>query len=211
MYRKVFLVVFAAIMLLAGRVVFRQASNFRQAEGYFAAHNWKLAIRQYDTAMHFYVPFSPFTERAAGRLWQIGRMFEAQGRPDWALIAYSSIRSSFYGVRSFYTPGRRWIERCDNKIAALDTQMLIKEGAIRPEEAAGERRKYMAIFRDDRAPSVFWSVAAEAGFCGWVVSAIATALYGFEKTGRPRGKKALYGAVSFLVFIAVWAASLLLA
>ena len=201
----------AAVALAAGGTAWRQESNFRQAEAYFAAGNVKLAIRQYDTAMHFYVPFSPVTEKSAGRLWQIGRMFEAQGKPDWALIAYSSIRSSFYGTRSFYTPGRRWIERCDNKIAALDTQMLIKEGGAKPGDAAAWRRKYMAVFDDDRAPSVFWSMMAELGFLGWVGSALATALFGFEKTGKPKKRAALYGAISFLVLIAVWAASLLMA
>ncbi|MDA8086658.1 MAG: hypothetical protein M0Z75_08160 [Nitrospiraceae bacterium] len=211
MYRRILLAVLAAFALLAGRMVLRQASSFRQAEGYFAAHNWKLAIRQYDTAMHFYVPFSPLTEESAGRLWQIGRMFEAEGKPDWALIAYSSIRSSLYGTRGLYTPERRWIERCDNKIASLDTRMLVREGAIKPEDAAAWRQKYMDVFRDDRAPSVFWSIAAEAGFWGWVASAIATAIFGFGKTGRPKGRPALYGAISFLVFAAVWAASLLLA
>ncbi|MDA8387824.1 MAG: hypothetical protein M0Z58_04040 [Nitrospiraceae bacterium] len=210
-YRWIFLAVLAAMVLLAGRMAFRQAESFREGQRYFARGDWKPAIRQYDTAMHFYLPFSPIMEKSAERLWRIGRMFEAEGKPGWALIAYSSIRSSFYGVRSFYTPGRRWIERCDEKIASLDARMLVREGGIKPGEAALERQKYMAIFKDDRAPSVFWSAAAEAGFFGWAVSALASAFYGFEKSGRPRGKAALCGGLCFLFFAAVWAVSLLMA
>ncbi len=210
-YRWVFLAVLAAVLLLAGRTYVRQASSFRQGEAAFARGDWKTAIRQYDTAMHFYLPFSPYTEKSAKRLWRIGRMFETQGRPDWALIAYSSIRSSFYGTRSFYTPGRRWIGRCDRKIAALDAMMLAREGGIKPGEAASERQKYMKILKARRAPSVFWSALAEAGFLGWAGSAIFGALYGFGKSGRPKGKKALAAALSFLCFAALWAVSLLMA
>ena len=208
--------VLAAALFLAGREAIRQASSFRQGEAAFARGDWKIAIRQYDTAMHFYFPFSPYMEKSAKRLWQIGRMFEARQKPGWALVAYSSIRSSFYGVRSFYTPGKkRWIGRCDNKIAAVEAVMLAREGGIKPGEAArktkNQEKKYMAVLKASRAPSVFWSALAETGFLGWVGSALIGALYGFGKSGRPRGKKAFVAALSFLFFAAVWAISLLMA
>ncbi len=213
---KILALVLAAFALTAALTAYRQASHFRQAEAFADAKNWKLAIREYDTALHFHVPFSPIAGRAAQKLWQIGQMFEARGKPDWALIAYSSIRSGFYGTRSFYTPGTDWpgtdwIKKCDNKIAALDTMMLIKEGGIKPEQAALQREKYLAIFRDNRAPSVFWSILAELGFLGWIGAAIATIFLGFGRTGRPKGKPALYGAACFLVFAAIWAVSLFMA
>ena len=58
------------------------------------------------------------------QLWQIGDMFEHQKQPDWALLAYSSIRSSFYASRSFYTPGKDWINRCDEKIAGINVAVI---------------------------------------------------------------------------------------
>ena len=205
----VLLLIIAAFALTAAMTVYRQNSHFRQAEGYAAAQNWKLAIREYDTAIHFHVPFSPIAGKAAQKLWQIGLMFEARGKTDWALIAYSSIRSGFYGTRSFYTPGKDWIEKCDGKIAALDTAMLIKEGGIKPRQAARQRQKYLALFRDNRAPSVFWSVLAETGFLGWSGAALATAFLGFTREGKPKGKPAFYGVICFLVFAAIWVVSLL--
>ncbi len=205
----ILLLALAALALTAAMTAYRQQVHFQQAEAYFAAHNWKLAIREYDTAIHFHVPFSPVADRSAQRLWQIGRMFEAQGRPGWALIAYSSIRSGFYGTRSFYTPGEGWIKRCDSRMAALETSMLIREGGIKPGQAAKQRAKYLAIFRDNRAPSVFWSLLAEAGFIGWVGTALATAFMGFGKTGKIKGRPALYGALCFLAFVALWVVSLL--
>ncbi len=205
----VLLLVLAALALTAAVTAYRQRDHFRQAEAYYAARNWKLAIREYDTAIHFHVPFSPIADESAQRLWQIGRMFEAQGRPGWALIAYSSIRSGFYGTRSFYTPGTDWIRKCDGRIAALETSMLIKEGGIKPEQASKQQAKYLAVFRDNRAPSVFWSLLAEIGFLGWVGAALATAFLGFGKTGKAKGKPALYGAICFLAFTALWVISLL--
>ncbi|MDA8089362.1 MAG: hypothetical protein M0Z61_03955 [Nitrospiraceae bacterium] len=201
--------VLAAFVLLAARVAYEQAHHYRQAEAYSAAQNWKLAIREYDTAIHFHVPFSPLMDKAARRLWNIGQMYETQGKPDWALIAYSSIRSGFYGTRSFYTSGRSWINKCDQKIAALDTMMLIKEGGIKPEQAESQKKKYMAIFGDNRTPSVLWSILAEIGFLGWVGSAIATIFLGFKKTGGLKPKPALYGTLCFVFFAAIWAISLL--
>ena len=145
------------------------------------------AIREYDTSMHFFFPFSPYMDKSARRLWQIGEMFENRGQLDWAEIAYQSLRSSFYAVRSFYTPGKDWINRCDDKIADLNVKSLIKDGSLKPEDAQAERAKHMMVLKTDRAPSVFWSVLAEIGFFGWAGSALFTALRGVhqeEDTGR---------------------------
>ncbi|MDA8169843.1 MAG: hypothetical protein M0Z59_09155 [Nitrospiraceae bacterium] len=195
--------------LIAGRVFYLEASHFHDAERFYKQQNWKLAIREYDTSMHFFFPFSPYMDKSARRLWQIGEMFENRGQLDWAEIAYQSLRSSFYAVRSFYTPGKDWINRCDDKIADLNVKSLIKDGSLKPEDAQAERAKHMMVLKTDRAPSVFWSVLAEIGFFGWAGSALFTALRGFEKTGRLRKRPALYGVLSFAAFAVIWAVSLL--
>jgi hypothetical protein len=66
-----------------------------------------------------YIPFHPTIEKAAEKLWQIGETNERLGDVNRALIAYRSLRSSFYADHWLMTPGMEWIEKCDKKIAAL--------------------------------------------------------------------------------------------
>lgn len=199
----------AVLVLIWGRVLYLQGSHYYEGRRFYQEKNWKLAIREYDTSLHFYTPFSPFTGKAARGLWDIGRTFEDQGVLDWAQIAFSSLRSSFYGTRSFYTPGKKWIERCDSKIADLNTRMLLIEGSIKPDQVALEMQKQLQVLRDNRAPSVFWSFMAELGFIGWAGSALLLALEGFEKTGRIKKRTAIFWALCFLSCALIWAVSLL--
>ncbi len=197
------------LLLVGGRVFYLQRSHFMDAEKYYSEANWKLAIREYDTAMHFYTPWSPYIQKSAERLWQIGEMFEKQDRLDWANIAYSSIRSSFYASRSLYTPGKDWINKCDDKIADLNVRILIKEGSIKPEEADAEKKKHLYVLKVDRAPDPLWSVLVEVGFFGWVASIIFMIFKGFDDNGKIRKRFALYGALSFISAFALWIISLL--
>jgi hypothetical protein len=196
------------LLLIGGKVFYLQRSHFMNAGRYYNEANWKLAIREYDTAMHLYTPWSPYIEKSAKKLWQIGEMFENQDRLDWANIAYSSIRSSFYASRSLYTPGKEWINKCEDKIADLNVKMLIKEGSIKPEEADTEKKKHLYVMKVDRAPRPFWSVLGEIGFFGWVVSVIFMIFRGFDDNGKIK-KFALYGALSFTFAFALWVVSLL--
>ena len=197
------------LMLVGGRVFYLQRSHFIAAEKYYTEAGWKLAIREYDTAMHFYTPLSPYIGKSAQRLWQIGEMFEKQDKLDWANIAYSSIRSSFYASRSLYTPGKDWIMKCDEKIADINVKMLIKEGALKPEEADAEKRKHLYVMKVDRAPDPFWSILLEIGFFGWLGSVLFIIFKGFSDNGKIHKKFALYGVLSFLLSFSIWVAALL--
>lgn len=202
-------IVILFLLLVGGRVVYLQRSHFMAAEKYYSEANWKLAIREYDTAMHFYTPWSPYIERAAKKLWQIGEMFEKQNRLDWANIAYSSIRSSFYSSRSLYTPGKYWINKCDDKIADLNVKMLIKDGSIKTEEADAEKKKHLYVMKVDRAPDPFWSILVEIGLLGWIGSVIFIIFKGLSINGEINKKFILYGVLSFLLTFTIWVAALL--
>jgi len=206
---KGLLVILFFLVLVAGRSFYLQKSHFMDAEKYYNEANWKLAIREYDTAMHFYTPWSPYIEKSAEKLWQIGEMFETQGRFDWANIAYSSIRSSFYSSRSLYTPGKHWINRCDDKIADLNVKMLIKEGSLNLEEADAEKMKHLYVMKVDRAPGPFWSILVEIGFFGWLGSVVLIIFKGFSDNGKMHKKFALYGVLSFLLSFSIWIVALL--
>ena len=192
------------LMILTVRMLYLQRSHYMAGERYSASENWKLAIREYDLAMHFYAPLSPYIDKSATRLWQLGDMFEKQERLDWAIIAYSSIRSSFYASRSLYTPGKQWIRKCDEKIADLNVQLLIKDGSIKPEEAAAEKKRYLYVMNVDKAPDPFWSFLMATGFVGWIGSVGFFIFRGFTDKGMVNKKALLYGVVSFSITFIVW-------
>ncbi len=108
-----------AILLVWGNTWQRQRTQFQRGEAALAAGNYIAAIAGYESAIHMYTPGSSMVERSAEQLWTIGEAFERGGDPTRALVAYRSLRSSFYAVRGLTTPGKEWIARCDDKISAL--------------------------------------------------------------------------------------------
>jgi len=108
-----------AIVLVWGNTWQRQRTQFQRGEAALAAGNYIAAIAGYESAIHMYTPGSSTVERSAEQLWALGEAFERKNDPTRALIAYRSLRSSFYAVRGLTTPGKEWIARCDDKIALL--------------------------------------------------------------------------------------------
>lgn len=198
-------------ILIFGKVFYMQRSHYLQAEQYYLAADFKLATLEYDSAMHNYTPWSPYIRKSAERLWQIGEIFERKGRPDLAMIAYSSIRSSFYASRSLYTPGKEWIEKCDDKIVSLNVNLLINDGTIKPAEAEGEKKKHLFVMKADRSPDPIGSFFLEFSFFGWIASVVFIILRGVDEKGKIELKAAVYGAVFFVFSFAIWVISSLMA
>lgn len=194
-------------ILIGGKVLYSQRVHFTNAEQYFAQSDWRAALREYDITMHFYSPLSPYIQKSAERLWQLGGMLEEDGRPDWAVIAYSSIRSSFYASRSLYTPGKEWIERCDEKISSLNVNTLINEDTIKPELAGSEKQKHLFVMKTDRAPDSIWTALLEVGFFGWIASVVFVIVQGFDGEGKMRRTSVAYGIASFIITFAIWVIS----
>lgn len=106
------------LMFLAG-TWWRMATQFGLGEEAQQRGDFPGAVAGYESAIHMYIPFHPTIEKSAEKLWQIAETNERQGDVNRALIAYRSLRSSFYADHWLMTPGKNWIERCDKKIAAL--------------------------------------------------------------------------------------------
>lgn len=110
-------IIFALLIAMVWVKTFSYGQNqYKEGEKAMAAGDLKNAIADYETAIHMYSPFAEYVPASARRLWEIGQRFENSGDYDRALIAYRSIRSSFYGVRSFYTPYKDWIARSESEI-----------------------------------------------------------------------------------------------
>jgi hypothetical protein len=109
----------ASILLFAGATQFRQWSQFSRGEKALAAGDQINAIAGFESAIHMYTPFSPLVEKAAEKLWLVGRELESRGDTEKALIAYRALRSSFYATHGLFKPGMKWIVSCDEKIKLL--------------------------------------------------------------------------------------------
>lgn len=105
---------------MAGATQYRQWVQYTRGKAAEVAKNPMAAIAGYESAIHMYTPGSPIVARAAEALWQMGSRFEEANDPERALIAYRSLRSSFYASRSFFLPGKEWITRCNEKIVRLE-------------------------------------------------------------------------------------------
>ncbi|HBG05906.1 MAG: hypothetical protein A2075_04140 [Geobacteraceae bacterium GWC2_58_44] len=110
-----------SIILIWGNTLYRQHVQFDKGEKALAAGKFTAAVAGYESAIHMYTPGSSLVERSAQRLWEIAETTERSRDFARALIAYRSLRSSFYAVAGLYQPGKDWIERCDARIAALVT------------------------------------------------------------------------------------------
>jgi tetratricopeptide (TPR) repeat protein len=94
-------------------------TQFALGEAALTRGDFTGAVAGYESAIHMYIPGNPAIEKAAQQLWRIGEANERLGDITRALIAYRSLRSSFYAVQWLKTPGTGWIARCDGKIASL--------------------------------------------------------------------------------------------
>ena len=107
------------LLLIWGNTLYRQHVQFDKGEKGLAAGDFLAAVAGYESAIHMYTPASPLVERSAQRLWDLGETAQQRGDVARALIAYRSLRSSFYAVSGLYAPGKEWIRRCDARIAVL--------------------------------------------------------------------------------------------
>lgn len=113
-----------SLLLIWANTQYRQWSQYTTGEQAMKRGDVIAAISAYDSAIHMYTPFSPLVERSAERLWHLGQALEQRGERERALLAYRSLRSSFYAVRWLVSPGTGWIAKCDARIAALVAPVL---------------------------------------------------------------------------------------
>lgn len=113
------LVAVIALSLLWFNTLQRQHEQYERGAAAWKRGDVIAAIAGYDSAIHLYTPGSAVVGKAAAGLWEIGEAMERSGDRTRALIAYRSLRSSFYAVRGLSQPGKDWIARCEARIGAL--------------------------------------------------------------------------------------------
>jgi tetratricopeptide (TPR) repeat protein len=170
----IILALFFAGTLLT-KVYLNSASEFRVARELQSSGKIDEALTHYELAFRWYLPFSPYPPESLKAMWEVGERFQREGEAALALETYRSVRGAIQGVRSFYTPYRGWLERANDRIAALEAA-LKPYPEVESSSFAERKEEALAMLELDRAPSVGWSLITEAGFVGWVLCAIGLAL-----------------------------------
>ncbi len=113
------LIVVISLSLLWLNTLQRQHEQYNRGVAAWKRGDVIAAIAGYESAIHMYTPGSPVVAKAAAGLWHMGETLERKGDGARALLAYRSLRSSFYAVRGLTQPGEKWIARCDARIVTL--------------------------------------------------------------------------------------------
>lgn len=116
---QLLLILVIMFVMIWGRAYYSQQKFYAEGEAALSVKNYKDATTGYEWAIRMYTPFSSKVKDSCEKLWFIGNEYEKQGKLDWALITYRSLRSSIYAVRSFYSPYEEWIPKTDEKIAKI--------------------------------------------------------------------------------------------
>ncbi len=157
--------------------------DYIKGEALFAEEQYIRAITYFDRAMHWYTPFNPYVKRSAECLWEISKKAEKSGDYILARIAIESIRNSYYGSRSFYTPGKKWIIKCEQRISSIirnhDDKIFLNSSLDSKEQS-----DYLiaTVYND---PDIFWTIVLEIGLFGWIVATIGFIYFVVNKGIKP--------------------------
>jgi len=161
-------------------------------------------MTHYVRSIQWFVPGLDLQESAAEGLWNAGLQYEAENNSENALNAYRLLRGAFYSVRSFYTPGKTWILRCNEKIAVL----MAKQPATSDSEKTKTREERLAanlkLLAGEKPPKPLWAMLAVFGFFGWIGSALFFIITGITQSGGIRARPAIICGSSFLLFHGLW-------
>jgi hypothetical protein len=112
----------------------RSGKYFREGESYLEQGKLLEAVTSYETAAHAYTPWNSNVRKSLDRLWEIGNRLQTEkDDPDYALIAFRSLRASIYAIRSIYMPYKEWIPKCNDKIRDL---VLLQQERLQKKESA---------------------------------------------------------------------------
>ena len=183
--------------MIWARVFYGSMQACQEGETYLKAGQHIKAITFFDRSIHWYTPLNSYVDKSAARLWEISKDAQKRGDIRLALIAAKTIRRGFVAARSFYTPGRDWIERCDLRIHELVLIEQVRKGELKKGELAE-----ISILDSPqvKGPSILWSIILLTSLLGWIGSVI-----GFIMSGFRTSQKTRLLSISNLKWIILWA------
>jgi len=210
--KKVSLLLLAVCLLFLMiylKIFFSSRSEFKTAELARISGEYSEAIKHCERAILWYLPVGGYVEPASEGLWEMAEALESEDK-KLALEAYRSLRSAFYATRSFYTPGLPWIDRSNQKIAALMAEAVPYSEADKKKPYDQRRQEALAILERPMKPDPLWSMAVGIGLLGWV-SGVLLFIWKAFRGESPRvdlKQGFLWGSI-VVVFYALWIVGLM--
>lgn len=171
--RRALLVLLLGTLVALGIVVTRLLVDARSAyrQGAAAEQRGDLsdAIRFYLDAGRLYVPGSPYTRNAIGRLDAIAVACVTRGDYATARSAFESERAAMLGTRSFYTPFGARLPDVERRLSRLLAAMEDQGARDTFEERAHWHAQRLAERPGPKTPHV---LLALLGLAVWVTSAV---------------------------------------
>ncbi len=196
--RKIVFVVVLVMFFLVMRAFISQYDLIEKAK---RVENPVSAVKYYERALLFYVPFSPFNKEAIeGILDRCKTLKESEHK----LYCYETLRSSLYQIRNFYIPYKYEIKTLNPLIAELKTEEMIKwkYNSLSEKDRQSIYNYHMEILKYDGSPSMLWSLVSVFSLCGWIVSLIFIIFKGLT---TPINKKNLFaGLAGYFIFFGLW-------
>lgn len=159
------------------------------------------AIHHFDRSIHWYTPGSDAVANSVIGLKKAAGEYVKEMDRDGELYAYRILRSALYSVRHVTQPYPEVIASADEKIASL---MALQKGTKGTDEFEKERKLRFDQLTRNVGPKTRYALLAEAGFVGWVASALLFIWLGIGSAGRFNGKKAALFSILFVAFYALW-------
>jgi hypothetical protein len=185
------------------KVVWNAQDEWNRAEALSATDPIR-AMEHYEHVIHWHVPFLSLSDDAAEKMWAYAEDREQQGDTEQALNTYRVLRGAFYAARSLYTPGKDWIIRCNEKIAALMAAKPAYSEAERKKSFEERKSKNLELLSREKSPHAEWALLTEIGFWGWMTCVFIFIFKAFTPAGAFLARPALYWAGGWGVCYALW-------
>lgn len=188
----------AVLLMMWARAFYGSAEAYRQGEESLRQGRVMQAITYFDRAIHWYAPFNPYIERSAQMLWNLSETAEKSGDYTLAYAALTSLKSGYAAAAGFFTPGREWLKRCEDRMDILSRRGTHEESRTTTRSHVGE----VQLQTVPPHPSVFWTVVLEIGLLGWI-GWIIWMISCVRRKGRALTTVLKWGA-PLLLFYALW-------
>lgn len=190
----------AGLMILV-RVMVGANTEFAAGQKAFDQGKAGAAIHHFDRSIHWYFPGSSAVEKSVLGLKQIAGTYEEKGDVQGALYAWRILRSALYSARHISQPYKETIAFCDDKISDL---MALAAGEKGSQEFETERALRHKQLTQTKGPKTFYALLAEAGFFGWIISALLFIWLGIKPGKGFEIKRAALFSGLFVIFYALW-------
>ena len=190
-------------LLMILKIYLNGNKEFSQAEELFSKNNYTQATTHYERAIQWHIPGSSTPALAAEKLWNISLFYESKNLTDEALKTCRLLRGAFYSTRSFFTPGEKWINLCNEKIAHWMANKPDLTNKM-PLSFESLKSRFLKNLQADRPPSTFGGILTEVGFFGWVACAALFLIKAITPTAGLKPKPAIIYSTAFFLFYAIW-------